>query len=32
MPPAPRAYLVTQNPVYLNIHGQTAEFGVIRVL
>ena len=29
---APRAYLVTQNPEYLTIHGQIAESGVVRVL
>ena len=32
MPPAPRAYLVTQNLAYLTIHGQIAESRVIRVL
>ena len=32
MPPAPRAYLVTQNPAYLTTRGQIAESGAIRVL
>ena len=32
MSPAPRAYLVTQNPEYLTLDGQTAELVVTRVL